>query len=85
MAIVTSLDNAAAHGTLAKKAMIVFWDFSNAFCTTIHKITEKIAEKYHLSDRMITLLKQFLEQTHSSIKMSDKDGFYICPLRHEPS
>ena len=82
MAVVKTLDNASVHAGQSKKSMIVFWDFSNAFCTTIHEITIDIAKKYALSDRMTTLLKQFLEQSFTTIKMSDKDGFYLSEPSH---
>ena len=82
MAIVKTLDTAAQHAAVSKKVMIVFWDFSNAFCTTIHKITEQIAKKFKFSERMMKLLSQFLEQTFSTIKMSDKDGFYLSDEIH---
>ena len=71
------LDFASFHASNGKKVLIVLWDFSNAFCTTIHRITLEIAKKFNLSDRMIKLLTQFLEQTLSVIKVSDKFGFYL--------
>ena len=82
MAIVTTLDTAICNVKKGKKVMVVFWDFSNAFCTTIHKVTEDIAKKFNLSERMMKLLSQFLEQTFSTIKMSDKDGFYLSEETH---
>ena len=77
MAIVQTLDFAAMSAAQSKKTAIIFWDFSNAFCTTIHSLTESIASKYNLSDRMMELLGQFLKQTLSTIKMSDKNGIYF--------
>ena len=71
------LDFVSYHASSGKKVLLVTWDFSNAFCTTIHKIITEIAKKFNLSDRVVELLKQFLEQTFSSVKMSDKEGFYI--------
>ena len=82
MAIVKTLDDASQYSAESKRVLILFWDFSNAFCTTIHGLTIKIAEKYNLSGRMIGLLTQFLEQSFAAIKMSDKDGFYISNEIH---
>ena len=78
MAIVSALDSAAEYSARKLKTAIVLWDFSNAFCTTIHYLTKNIAEKYNLSDRMMLLLHQFLEQTLSTIKMSDRNGVYFA-------
>ena len=36
----------------------------------------KIAKRYNLSENILKLLSQFLEQSFSIIKMSDKNGFY---------
>ena len=77
MAIVSILDFFACHARKRSKAALILWDFSNAFCTTIHYLTMQIANKYNLSDRTIRLLKQFLEQTLSTIKMSDRNGVYF--------
>ena len=74
MAIVTALDFFAAEAAKKSKAAFILWDFSNAFCTTIHYLTTLIAMKFNLSPRTISLLKQFLKQTLSTIKMSDKHG-----------
>ena len=77
MGTVKILDDAATLASSGKKVLIVLWDFSNAFCTTIHRITVKIAKKYNLSDRMITLLKEFLEQSTAIIKVADNGGYYL--------
>ena len=82
LATVQILDKANMYAKLGKKVLIVLWDFSNAFCTTIHKITLEIAGKFKLSERMTKLLKQFLEQSYAIIKMSDKDGFYLSDVTH---
>ena len=39
-----------------------------------------IVSKYNLSDRLAKLLRQFLEQSFSSIKMADDGGFYISDV-----
>ena len=77
MGTVKVLDEACQLSANGKKVLIVLWDFSNAFCTTIHRITIEIARKYNLSDRMIELLEEFLKQSTSIIKMSDNGGFYL--------
>ena len=77
MAIVTALDFFAAEAAKKSKAAFILWDFSNAFCTTIHYLTTQIAMKFNLSPRIISLLNQFLKQTLSTIKMSDKNGVYF--------
>ena len=76
MAIVKILDTFSVHSALKSKTILAIWDFSNAFCTIIHDVVMKIAEKYNLSQRILKLLSQFLEQSFSIIKMSDKNGFY---------
>ena len=76
MAIVKILDTFALHAAQKKKTILAIWDFSNAFCTIIHDVILKIAEKYNLSKRLLKLLSEFLEQSFSTIKMSDKNGFY---------
>ena len=76
MAIVKILDTFSAQSKLKKKTILAIWDFSNAFCTISHEVILKIAEKYNLSPRIMHLLSQFLEQSFSIIKMSDKDGYY---------
>ena len=70
------LDEANSLAASGRKVLIVLWDFSNAFCTTLHNITLKIAQKFKLSARMTKLLSQFLEQSCSVIKTADKNGFY---------
>ena len=70
------LDFVNLHASSGKKVLLVTWDFSNAFCTTIHEITVKIAQRYNLSDRVTKLLSQFLEQTYSVIKIADSKGCY---------
>ena len=77
MGTVKVLDEACQLAASGKKVLIAFWDFSNAFCTTLHRITMEIAKKYKLSDRMIKLLAEFLEQSTSIIKMADSGGFYL--------
>ena len=77
MAIVKTLDDASELSAKGLKTLILLWDFSNAFCTTIHNIIVDIARKFNLSDKMIALLKQFLEQSFSAIKFSDSKGYYI--------
>ena len=77
MAIVQTLDDASEQSSKGNKTLILFWDFSNAFCTTIHKIIVAVAKKFNLSDRMMALLEQFLSQSFSAIKFSDKNGYYI--------
>ena len=77
MAIVEVLDFACYSMSKSLKTAIVFWDFSNAFCTTIHSLTIAIAKKFNLSDRCMDLLEQFLKQTLSTIKMSDINGYYF--------
>ena len=51
------LDFVSYHASSGKKVLLVTWDFSNAFCTTIHKIITEIAKKFNLSDRVVDLLK----------------------------
>ena len=77
MAIVETLDNASELSAKGLKTVILLWDFSNAFCTTIHNIIVQIAQKYNLSERIVALLKQFLEQSFAAIKFSDSEGFYV--------
>ena len=76
MAIVKILDTFAMHSALKNKTILAIWDFSNAFCTIIHDVIMKIAKSYNLSENILKLLSQFLEQSFSIIKMSDKNGFY---------
>ena len=76
MAIVKILDTFSVQASLKSKTILAIWDFSNAFCTIVHDVVMKIAERYKLSDRLLKLLSQFLEQSFSKIKMSDKNGFY---------
>ena len=82
MAIVKTLDDISEQSAQGKRAFLLLWDFSNAFCTTIHDITIKIAKRFNLSERIVKLLEQFLEQSFSAIKMSDKDGYYISSVIH---
>ena len=82
MAIVQILDTFAAQAGLKNKTILAIWDFSNAFCTIVHDVIMKIAEKYNLSERILKLLSQFLEQSFSIIKMSDKNGFYMSDEIH---
>ena len=77
MAIVKTLDDASEMSAKGMKTCFLLWDFSNAFCTTIHRIIVAVARKFNLSERMLTLLKEFLEQSFSAIKFSDKNGYYI--------
>ena len=77
MAIVTILDFIAQHAKKKSKGALILWDFSNAFCTTIHYLTMMIAKAYNISPRTERLLMQFLEQTLSTIKMSDRNGVYF--------
>ena len=76
MAIVAILDSFSMQQKMKKKAVLAIYDFSNAYCTIVHKVTMQIAARFNLSSRTLELLKQFLGQTFSTIKMSDKDGFY---------
>ena len=76
MAVVKILDTFSVQSALKKKTILAIWDFSNAFCTIIHSVIMKIAKRYNLSERMLKLLSEFLEQSFSTIKMSDKNGFY---------
>jgi hypothetical protein len=78
MGTVKVLDEANSLAASGKKVLVVLWDFSNAFCTTIHKITLEIAKKYKLSERMTTLLEGFLKQSTAIIKMADSGGFYLA-------
>ena len=76
MAIANILDEACAKAQASRQTLIVFWDFSNAFCTTIHSIAMDIAQKYNLSSRMTKLLSEFMKQSSSMIKISDNTGYY---------
>ena len=82
MAIVHILDTFAAQAGLKNKTILAIWDFSNAFCTIVHDVIMKIAGKYNLSENILRLLSQFLEQSFSIIKMSDKNGFYMSEEIH---
>jgi len=77
MAIVKTLDDASELSAKGLKTLILFWDFSNAFCTTIHNIIVKIAKKFNLSERMLKLLEQFINQSFSAIKFSDSKGYFL--------
>ena len=82
LATVRVLDRANLLAKSNKKVLIVLWDFSNAFCTTIHSVVIAIARKFRLSEHTIALLEQFLEQSFSVIKMSDNDGYYLSEMTH---
>ena len=82
MAIVKILDTFAMHAANGKKSLLAIYDFSNAFCTLIHPVVLKIASSYGISEQSMKLLEQFMEQSHSSIKMSDKNGYYMSDEIH---
>ena len=76
MAVIEILDTFIMHSKSKKKTVLAIYDFSNAYCTVIHNVTLEIARRFNLSDRIMTLLEQFLKQTFSTIKMNDKNGYY---------
>jgi hypothetical protein len=53
------------------------WDFSNAFCTMSHSAIIDIAKRFGFCDQMELLLKKFLDQSQSMVKMSDVNGQYM--------
>ena len=77
VAIVTILDQLNSLATQGIPTFLVLWDYSNAFCTFLHDVAEKIAQRYNLSDNTLRLFTQFLDQTTSIIKISDGGGYYF--------
>ena len=77
MAVFVTLDDVAVQCALGLKVYLVFWDFSNAFCTTHHDVTMDIADAYNISPQVRDFLLQFLDQSCSTIKMSDVNGYYL--------
>ena len=77
MAIIDFLDKAFHQQSIkGNKVLIVMWDFSNAFCTMSHKAIIDIAKRFGICGNMEILLKQFLDQSKSIVKMSDVNGQY---------
>ena len=77
VAIVSVLDELNYQVSQGIAVLLVLWDFSNAFCTFFHDVAIDIARKFNFSDRLMELFIQFLEQTSSTIKISDSGGYYL--------
>ena len=76
MANVKVFDELCVQIKLKRKILLIFWDFSNAFLCFDRNIAVEFAKKHGISDHLVKLLPQFLDQGSSIIKTHDKDGFY---------
>ena len=77
VATATILDELNAMITTKRPTLLILWDFSNAFCTYDHEIAMELFAKFNLSDHLLGLIKQFLQQDTFSVKMMDAQGFYL--------
>jgi hypothetical protein len=80
VATATILDELNAMITTGYPTLLILWDFSNAFCTYDHEIAMEIFAKFNLSNHLLGLIKQFLQQDKFSVKMMDAQGFYLSKM-----
>jgi hypothetical protein len=81
MAIVSILDNVSYLSSQKQKVLLVFWDFSNAFCTFDHDAAMQIFGSYPISAQKLKLIREFLKQSGSITKISDRNGHYMSSLK----
>jgi hypothetical protein len=76
LAAVDLMETVSYHLALKKAVIIVCYDMSNAFCTNPSKFVLKVAERFGVCGKMLSLLNEFLQQTKSIVKMKDSNGYY---------
>ena len=76
-AIHTILDDANAKACSNFSTAIVLFDFSNAFNCFSHNALKNIIKYYKIPKHLKSLVGKYLNQSTTTIKMSDRDGFYM--------
>ena len=70
-ALSSALDIISLKLSKKMKLVVMQYDYSNAFCTLVWDAIIAILEEYNISDDMLDLIKQFLHQSLTKIKMNE--------------